>query len=449
MRAPIAGLIYLACLLVPLLRPADGIGLYILLAAVRPQNITYGIDLAGGRFSIVCLGMIFLGWAIRMATLKPRLGPFHALLPVFVVQLLVSRIFALDAFAAQTQFMMMFIPILFALTIGQVVRTEEQVSRVLWFLAFGLGFLGYWAFWKYHFTNYYFVENEGEIMGPGGMLIDRNDFGLGLNMGLPIIFFCGLTAKRWWAKAATIVSAGPSAIIVLETGSRGAFLGLAAIGTFILYKMHHKRWVIGLAFVAVLGGLMVLPPEFIERIAGITTAAQEDTSAQGRLTSWAAAVEMARQRPMTGVGLGCFTVDYFTYASDAAEAFVAHNSFFQILGTAGIPGAALWVALILRMWQVLSRDERRLRAARLKGSRLHSMVLALKTSLIAYVVTGFFLSMEDLEFFYYEIGLTAALSLAIKAELARRKVEEEAQEKTERLAQLEAETPLPVGLGPR
>ena len=135
MRYPIAGLLYLACLVVPLIRPADGIGLYMLLAAVRPQNITYGLDVAGGRYSIVTLGCIFVGWALRMATLKPRWGAFHLVLPVFVLQLLVSRIFALDDFAAKSQFMMMFIPILFAIVIAQVVRTEEQVSRVLWFLA--------------------------------------------------------------------------------------------------------------------------------------------------------------------------------------------------------------------------------------------------------------------------------------------------------------------------
>jgi probable O-glycosylation ligase (exosortase A-associated) len=428
---------------VPLIRPADGIGLYMLLAAVRPQNITYGLDVAGGRYSIVTLGCIFVGWALRMATLKPRWGAFHLVLPVFVLQLLVSRIFALDDFAAKSQFMMMFIPILFAIVIAQVVRTEEQVSRVLWFLAIGLGFLGYWAFWKYHFTNYYNLENDGEIVGPGGMLIDRNDFGLGLNMGLPLIFFCGLSAKRWWAKALTILSAGPSAIVVLETGSRGAFLGLAAVGSYILYKMHHKRWVLALAVVAMIGGLMVIPPEYLERLAGITTAAQEDTSAQGRLVSWAAAIEMARQRPLTGVGLGCFTVDYFSYAPDAEEAFVAHNSFFQILGTAGIPAAILWVLLIVRMWQVLSRCERRLRSARMKGSRLHSMVLALKTSLIAYTITGFFLSMEDLEFFYYELGLTAALDLAVRAELARIKAEEDTRERAELIARQTAQVAEP------
>lgn len=421
------------------MRPADGIGLYIMLAAVRPQNITYGFELAGGRFSILTLGFILIGWAMRIPNLKPRWGAFHLLLILFAIQLLISRQFALDGYAAQAQFMMMFIPIVVSLVIVQVVRTEEDIYRVLWFLAIGLGFLGFWAFYLAHFTNYYDENWDGEIVGPGGMLVDRNDFGLGLNMGLPLLFFLGLASRRTWVKLAAIVAMAPNAVIILETGSRGAFLGLAAVGSFILYKMHHKRWVLALAVVGIIGGLSVIPPEYIDRITGIATAAEEDTSAQGRLTSWNAAIEMARQHPFTGVGLGCFTLDYFRYAPNAQEAFVAHSSFFQILGTGGALAAILWVALVVRMWQVLGRQELRLRRARLKGSRLYYMVLALKSSLIAYIVCGAFLSMEDLEFWYYELGLTACLVHVVDSELSRRREREEqkVQEHDERLRALE------------
>lgn len=431
MRYPIAGLIYLSCVVVPLLRPWDGVGLYMLLAAVRPQNITYGLEVAGGRYSILTLGCIMIGWAIRIPLLKPRWGAFHLLLILFAIQLFISRSFALDAYAAHAQFMMMFVPMVVSIIIVQAVQDEEHLYRSLWFLAIGLGFLGYHAFWKAHFTDYYDMENDGEIVGPGGMLVDRNDFGLGLNMVLPLLFYLALSSRRTWVKVLGIISMGPAAIIVLETGSRGAFLGLAAVGCYILYKMHHKRWVLGLAVVAAIGSLFVIPPEYIERITGIASAASEDTSAQGRLTSWNAAIEMARQHPFTGVGLGCFTVDYFRYAPDAPEPFVAHSSFFQILGTAGVTGAILWVAIVIRMWQLLGRLEKLLRLGRMKGSRLHYMVLGLKTSLIAYIVSGAFLSMEDLEFFYYEVGLTASLDLAVRAALRKKKREEEEQERLE------------------
>jgi probable O-glycosylation ligase (exosortase A-associated) len=419
-RTPLAALIYLACVAIPFLYPWDGVGLYMLIAAVRPQNITWGLELAGGRYSIVCMGAIMVGWGLRVLGLGggrgsffPRWGPFHLLLILFTAQCLVSRFFAVDPVAAHIQFMMILIPIVMSLVTVQVLRTEEQLYRASWFLTIGLGFLGWWSFYLAHFTSAYEERSDGEITGPGGMLVDRNDFSMGLNMALPLLFFMGISAKRRWVRVLSIVSMGPATAIVIESGSRGAFLGLAAVGSYILYKMHHKRWVLGLAFVGLIGALSVVPPEYYERVTGIASAASTDSSAQGRLNSWGAAIEMARDKPLTGVGLGCFTVDYFRYAPDATFAVVAHNSFFQMLGTAGIPGAVLWLWIVARMWFLLGRLERRLRAVRLSWSRLHYMVLALRTSHVGYVVCGTFLSMEDLEFFYYEIGLTAALALIV------------------------------------
>ena len=135
--------------------------------------------------------------------------------------------------------------------------------------------------------------------------------------------------------------------------------------------------------------------------------------------------------------MGCFTVDYFRYAPDAPCAFVAHSSFFQILGTAGITGAILWVALIVRMWQVLGGLEKILRRNRLKWSRLHFMVLALRSSHIGYVICGAFLSMEDLEFFYYELGMTAVLVYVVRDAVRKKREAEEALAERERAGRWE------------
>lgn len=429
MRAPLAALIYLASVIVPLVKPSDGVGLYILIAALRPADITYGLWLAGGRYSIVTLGMIMIGWGLRIGQLPPRWGTFHLIIILFIIQCTISRAFAIHPLAAKLQYDLMVIPMVVSIIIVQVVRSEEQIYRVLWFAAIGLGFLGSWALWKSHFTDYYEMEADGELMGPGGQLVDRNDFGLGLNMVLPILFYLAMITKRKWAKVLSFVACAPVAITILETGSRGAFLALGAIGVYILYKMHHKKWLWGMAIVAIFGGISVLPPEQIERIRGLSNAAEQDDSAQGRIVSWNAAIEMARQNPLTGVGLGCFTVDFFRYAPDADVALVAHSSFFQILGTAGIPGALLWVTLVVRFWQVTGRLERQLRRVRMKGSRLYYMVLALRTSLIGYVIAGAFLSQEDLEFFYYEVGILASLDACVRLELKKQREKNEDQER--------------------
>jgi len=422
-RAGYAALIYLACLVIPVIKPWDGMGLYIMLAALRPHEITYGLELAGGRYSIVTLALVMVGWALRFKQMTPRWGTFHWLLIAFGIQLFISRAYAINDVAAKYQFDLLFIPVVVSMIMVQVIRTEEHVSRVMWFLTVGLGFLGYWAFWKSHFTDYYDLEADGEIMGPGGSLVDRNDFGLGLAATFPLLFFVGLTAKSKLVRIIAIVSMGPTAITALETGSRGAFLATGAVDFYMLYKMHHKRWVIGMAFVGVLVGLSVIPPNFWDRYTSIHQAAAEDDSAQGRIVSWNAAIQMARHKPLTGVGLGCFTVDYFRYAPDSNTPLVAHSSFFQILGTAGIPGAILWVALIVRFWQVTTRLERKLRRARLKGSRLHYLVLALRSSHIAYVIAGMFLSQEDFEFFYFELGILAALDVVVTKRVAERRKE--------------------------
>jgi hypothetical protein len=50
----------------------------------------------------------------------------------------------------------------------------------------------------------------------------------------------------------------------------------------------------------------------------------------------------------------------------------------------------------------------------------------LKTSLIGYVIAGAFLSQEDLEFFYYEVGLVASLDAVVREEIKKLRSTEEA-----------------------
>ena len=84
----------------------------------------------------------------------------------------------------------------------------------------------------------------------------------------------------------------------------------------------------------------------------MASAAEEDSSAQSRLVSWVAAIEMAREYPFTGVGLGCFTMDYHSYA----QTLRTPSSPTVVLPDPGYgwnPGRAPLVAIVIRTWQVL------------------------------------------------------------------------------------------------
>jgi len=144
-----------------------------------------------------------------------------------------------------------------------------------------------------------------------------------------------------------------------------------AVALYILYRLHHKRWIVALTLVGVLAGLSLVPPEFYERIGTVQTAADNDASSRGRINAWHASVAMAQDRPLTGVGVGNFLVHFERYAPDPRDVHVAHSSFFQILGDAGLPGLAVWLSLVGALWFTASKVEKRIqRLDRACGPRL-------------------------------------------------------------------------------
>jgi O-antigen ligase len=98
------------------------------------------------------------------------------------------------------------------------------------------------------------------------------------------------------------------------------------------------------------------------------------------------------------------------YAPVPEDVHVAHNSFFQILGDAGVPGAAVWLFLVIALWRTASRVERSVRLSERGGwTDARYYVIAVKASWIGYVVCGAFLSQEDFDFFYQLLAITSRL----------------------------------------
>jgi O-antigen ligase len=140
--------------------------------------------------------------------------------------------------------------------------------------------------------------------------------------------------------------------------------------------------------------------------------AERDESAAGRIHFWAVAVDMARAKPLTGVGLNQYLRSYESYNTD--ERFsgqrAAHSSWFGVLGDLGVPGLALflglWLTSLFSCWQVS-------RATAADPARRDLRILAngLMTSLIAFGVGGTFLSSHYNEMIWHFFGLSTALYL--------------------------------------
>jgi putative inorganic carbon (hco3(-)) transporter len=137
--------------------------------------------------------------------------------------------------------------------------------------------------------------------------------------------------------------------VVALTQSRGAWLALGA-GLVLLFVLRWRWGWIGLGLVA--GAFIVLVNRF-----GVRSMLEEVTLSgtagglDGRLEIWSRAMDMIRDFPFTGIGMGSFKeaadalYPFFRYSPDAVDH--AHNLFLQIAVDLGIAGLVAWLAILL------------------------------------------------------------------------------------------------------
>lgn len=256
-----------------------------------------------------------------------------------------------------------------------------------------------------------FHLNERNFEGATG---DRNEMAMTMVMTVPFLFMLGLTAKQMFVRVFAWFWILPLAVTILLSLSRGGMLGLGAVGGYLLYRLHHKRWLVVVGVMVALVGLANLPTEVTARFMTIGRASQTDASAIGRLNAWAAARNMAKDRPLYGVGSGNFLVWFRRYAPVPNDIHVAHSSFYQLLGEQGIVGLGIWLYLVIMCWLVASWCEMRLeRIYKKQWNEARYMIVMVKASWIGYALCGAFLSQEDMDFFYHLLAITSRYTVFV------------------------------------
>jgi O-antigen ligase len=260
----------------------------------------------------------------------------------------------------------------------------------------------------------------------GGYFVgDGNDFAWGLNVMLP--FAMNLMVGKRWITTRLIGLGGFGAIVfgTVGTQSRG---GTLAIGTALLlyWLTVSKRKALGavLLVCVVIGAALVAPATYVSRLNTIGDY-QEDSSSQGRLRAWHAALQMAIDFPL-GVGANNFSRAYGRYYipedTSGYKAFrwiSPHSVYFRVIGEYGYLGFGLLLWLIWSIW----RDNRAVAAGMKKHPGVDlgipdSWPLLLNVGLGAYCVGGIFLGGFAYPHLFMLSGLTVASRRAVEANLA-------------------------------
>jgi len=334
------------------------------------------------------------------------------LLVIFVLWMLITTVFALNPDEAWEQWNKIWKIQLVTFLTMMVMKDLRRLHLLVMIIALSLGFYGVKG-------GVFTVLSGGSyhVWGPDGTFIaGNNEIGLALNMTIPLIRYLQMYSKPVWLKNGCLVALSLCVVAVLGTQSRGALLGLVAMGTFLVMKGKNRFLY---ASLAVVGGAILyqfMPESWHERMSTIKSY-DKDGSAMGRINAWGFAINLASSR-LLGGGFETFDPDLFTiYASNPFDFHDAHSIYFEILGEQGFIGLAMFLTLGVFTWRSATRIAREAnRYPDLK--QLADMVRMIQVSLVGYAVSGAFLGLAYFDLYYALIAIVVMSGYVLRKHIA-------------------------------
>jgi probable O-glycosylation ligase (exosortase A-associated) len=280
----------------------------------------------------------------------------------------------------------------------------------------------------------YGITHSG--FGLGSFLGDENDFCLALNIILPYVFFSFYFMGGVPRKLALLLVLGLLLFAITSTNSRGGFLGLVAVAVYCWLSSPRK--LASLVLIVVVSGpvLLMVPQSYWDEMKTIETSTENDDTGAQRLYLWNMGWKMFTDNPILGVGPTNYQWNSFKYESPDQQSRGlhvwgkgSHSLYFTLLPEQGIVGTGLFVAILLlgfRDNRAVRRVHKALAAAGdLPPDRLQQFYVlsilsrANDAAMIAYLVSGAFLSVLYYPHFWLQAGMGIALKRATDILMAK------------------------------
>lgn len=347
---------------------------------------------------LVCLAV----WIVRrMATKEWRLDRDNWLPPtVLIAAAIVSLPFSEQRQEALREFRVIVLePAVYYVLVTSTYRSATDVRRGLVTMVVTGGVVAVYA------IAHYVLTGAGTIAGGArrALAVYHSPNALALFLGriVPIAAAFALFVHRSAAIPAILMLAAVSL-----TFSRGAVLGLLAAVGFLAAVVNWKAALVGMAGVLAVA-VLSLPFLPQERLGEVNPIAQ-------RLYVWQAAIVMAIDHPITGVGLDNFLYQYPRYMLPEAalepDVSHAHNIFLDFWTRLGILGLAAMAWLQYHFWRTGAQL-----LTRFSPGPERTFVLAVMASMLDFLVHG----LLDNSYFLIDLAYIFWLSYALLTVLKR------------------------------
>jgi probable O-glycosylation ligase (exosortase A-associated) len=283
------------------------------------------------------------------------------------------------------------------------------------------------------------------LYGPErSMIADNTDFGLALNMTLPLYFFLAQTESKRSVRqffGFLFVITLPA---IFFTYSRGALVGLAAVLTVMLLQVRRRLFLVPVIVLGTVIALYFAPAAWQERM-NPTGENVVDASARGRLHAWAYARALAAEYPITGGGFATFTEELYQryWPGEIYTIYGPHSVYFQVLGEHGFVGLAFYLLLVL---SCIASTRRLRKHGRSRGDpEVTNYAQMLQLSLIGFLISGIFLGRAYFDYFFTVVACIVILERAARDRWAVKATAAQAQPRAYTAGTVLGPHQLPVG----
>jgi probable O-glycosylation ligase (exosortase A-associated) len=299
-----------------------------------------------------------------------------------------------------------------------------RIHALVWILALSI------AYWSTRGALFMAATGGGhKLFGPEqSMIADNNHMACAFLMMFPLLNYLRLQSSVKLVRVGLMGAMGLTILAVLGSYSRGAFIGLAAMLPFFWWRSKTKVLSLVILSGIAMGALAAMPEKFFDRMNTIKTA-DEDTSFNLRLDAWQTAINIVRDRPITGGGFRVSEIReiYARYSPSESVRYgrAQHSIYFQVLADQGIVGLGLFLLVGFFSWRnarYIIRSSRGVPELRWA----HDLASMVTVSFVAYAVAGAALSLAYYDYYYCLLAVLVVVRGLVARELEARSPASEA-----------------------
>lgn len=367
-------------------------------------------------FAVITLGLVLIKRDKTRGSSLVNSATF-VLLALFLLQATISAVFSYAGNPLNWMLYEKLVKILlFAFVMPLVVVGRYRIHAVVIMICLGLGFHGL-------IDGLKFVSSGGGHIARGFLKFgDNNHYAVTLVMVIPLLLYLVRYSSKRFVRLGGITGGLLNIAAIIATRSRGGFLSLLAMGTWLIVTSKQRMTGLLMLAATIVLFVAVVPSSWTERMGTIKEVDQE-SSFMTRVEAWQVSSAIALNNPLTGGGLHSVQVqwvwDYFKgskgvlpfidvgFVSNRMRA--AHSIYFEVLGDTGFVGLFLFMSLLLNAMFNALRVKRLVQGREDEFSWAIDLSKSLNAILVGFMVGGASVSLAYSDVIYMVIMLSEIL----------------------------------------